>query len=90
MKITEKQRKHQCRKVKCQSRKCLELRNGTQKKVNTTQKIIQKNNEKRFEKISEKFAVHAWKNDRYQKTIMEIEIRKRITRIKSWKCFENI
>ena len=92
MKETGKQqRKHQCRKVKCQLRKCLELRNGTQKKqVDIIQKTVQKNNEKQFEKIPEKFAVYAWKNNRYQKTIMEIEIKKRITRIKSWKCLKNI
>ena len=91
MKITGKQQKHQCRKAKCQLGKCLKLRNGTQKKqVDIIRKTVQKNNEKQFEKIPEKFAVYAQKNNRYQKTIMEIKIGKKITRIKSWKCFENI
>ena len=84
MKITGKQRKHQCRKVKCQLEKCLKLRNETQKKqVDIIRKTVQKNNEKQFEKIPEKFAVYAWKNNRYQETIMEIKLEKRIMKIKS-------
>ena len=87
MKITGKQqRKHQCRKVKCQLREYLKLRNG--KQMDTIRKTIQENDEKQFEKIPEKFAVYAWQNNRNQKTIMEIKTGERIMKIKSWKSLE--